>query len=305
MTFKPDNVLLMDNKTGKIPTEQAEIVLKDTISNSAIMQLAQYEEMTKPVKEFSFLAEGPGAYWVEEGKRIQTSKAKWLPAKMEAKKLAVILPVSKESLRYSVKDFFSQMAPEIAEAFIIKFDQAALFGIDTPYAEGMSVKERAEKAGNVVQRGTNETYYEDLNDLIASVEDGDHDPNGFVTTRRNRRLLRGAMDTTGRPIFNDPRQGATATALGLPISYVNGRVADKEKTEIMVGDWDYARYGILQDIEYKIDESATLTTIQDSEGNDINLFERDMLALRATMHIGFITLKEDAFGLMVPEGAEG
>ena len=62
-----------------------------------------------------------------------------------------------------------------------------------------------------------------------------------------------------------------------------------------------ARYGILQNIEYAISEDATLTTIQDSEGNPINLFERDMFALRATMYVGFLTLKEDAFAALTPK----
>ena len=33
----------------------------------------------------------------------------------------------------------------------------------------------------------------------------------------------------------------------------------------------------------------------------INLFERDMFALRATMHVAFMTLKEDAFAALTPK----
>ena len=300
-TFNPDNVLMQDYKTGTIPSESGTLILKEFMTNSAVAQLAKYEEMTKPVKEFSYLAEGPGAYWVDEGERIQTSKPTWLTAKMEAKKLGVILPVTKEALRYSVTDFFNEMRPAIAEAFYTKFDQAALFGTNTPYAEGQSVFERIEASGNKVEQGTNPNLYLDLNDLLALVEDGDHDPNGFTTIRKFRKDLRGAVDSNNLPIFNDARNGATAQALGLPIGYVNGLSWDKEKANIITGDWDYARYGILQGIEFKIDDSATLTTIQDAEGNPVNLFERDMFALRATMHIGFMTLKEDAFAALTPK----
>ena len=34
---------------------------------------------------------------------------------------------------------------------------------------------------------------------------------------------------------------------------------------LITGDWDYARYGVLQGIEYAISEDATLTTIVDAE----------------------------------------
>lgn len=300
-TFKPDNVLMQDYKTGVIPAESGTLILKDFMTNSAVAQLAKYEEMTKPVKEFSYLAEGPGAYWVDEAERIQTSKPTWLTAKMEAKKLAVILPVTKEALRYSVPEFFEIMRPAIAEAFYTKFDQAALFGEGSPYAVGQSVFERIEASGNKVEQATNPNLYLDLNDLLALVEDGDHDPNGFTTIRKFRKDLRGAVDTNNLPIFNDARNGATAQALGLPVGYVNSLSWDQEKAKIITGDWDYARYGILQNIEFKIDDSATLTTIQDAEGNPVNLFERDMFALRATMHIGFMTLKEDAFAALTPK----
>ncbi|MGJ0848181.1 phage major capsid protein [Tissierella praeacuta] len=303
-TFNPDNVLLMDAKTGKVPTEQGTLVLKEFMTNSVVAQLAKPEPMTKPVKEFTYLAEGPGAYWISEAERIQTSKAKWLTAKMEAKKLGVILPVSEEFLRYTVTDFFNQMRPAIAEAFYTKFDQAALFGVNSPYAVDTSVWEKIVKSGNKVEQGSTKNLYTDLNSLLALVEDGDSDPNGFTTTKRFRKDLRGVLDENGRPIFNDVKQGATADALGLPIGYANGKSWDYTKANLITGDWDYARYGILQGIEYSISEDATLTTIVDEDGKPINLFERDMFALRATMYIGFMTLKEDAFAALVPKAGE-
>lgn len=303
MTFKPDNVILQDAKTGKIPAEQADIVLREFMTNSVVAQLAQFEPMTKPIKEFTYLADGPGAYWVDESQVIETSKATWLQAKMEAKKVAVIVPVSKEFLNYSVTDFFNQVSPAIAEAFYSKFDQAALFGKESPYASGISVMERIETSGNKVEHGTNDNLYLDLNDTLALIEDGDHDPNAFATIKKFRKDLRGTVDGNNLPIFNDAREGATAQALGLPVGFVNAKSWDAEQAEMLAGDWNYARYGILQGIEYSISEDATLTSIVDEKGNPINLFERDMFALRATMHVGFLTLKEDAFAALTPKAA--
>lgn len=299
-TFNPNNVMLQDSKDGMIPTEQGTLVLKDFLQGSAVMQLAQYEPMSKPKKEFTYLAEGPGAYWVGEAERIQTSKAQWLTATMETKKLGVILPVSKEFLRYSVSDFFNQMRPAIAEAFYTKFDQAALFGNGSPYAAGTSVFEKITASGNTVEEGSTANLYSDLNALMALVEDGDNDPNGFATVRKYRQKLRGAVDANNQPIFNTVNQGAANQLLGLPVGYIDGRSFDYDKAHVLTGDWKYARYGVLQDIEYKISEDATISTIVDEGGEPINLFERDMFALRATMHVGFMTLKEDAFAALTP-----
>ena len=301
MAFNPSNVILQNAPTGSIPSEQGELILTEFAENSAVAQLATYEEMTKPKKKFTYLAEGPGAYWVSETERIQTSKATWLTAEMEAKKLGVIIPVSKEFLEYSVTDFFNQMRPAIAEAFYMKFDQAALFANESPYAAGISVWEKIESSGNKVEYGTNANLYLDLNDVIALVEEGDNDPNGFTTTKRFNKDLRGSVDQNNLPIFNDPGQGATKTAVGLPVGYVDGKSWDNTKAHMLTGDWNFARYGILKGIEYSVSTDATLTTIQDAEGNPVNLFERDMFALRATMELGFMTLKDDAFAALVPK----
>lgn len=300
MTFNPNNTLMMDAKTGEIPSAQRDIVLKQFVAESAVAQLATVEPMTKPVEKFTYLAEGPGAYWISESEKIQTDKAKWLTAEMEAKKIGVIMPVTKELLNYSVSDFFAQMQPAIAEAFLQKFDEAALFGNNSPYKAGVSVWENIEASGNKIVKGTGVNLYEDFNNLLALVEEGDNDPNGFTTTKRFRKDLRGTVDNNGLPIFNDTKSGATQSALGLPIGYAAGEVWDYNKAEAIVGDWNNARYGILQGIEYSISEDATISTMVDESGEPINLFERDMVALRATMYIGFMTLKEDGFSALTP-----
>lgn len=308
-TFDPKTVLLQDAVNGKIPTEHSEIVMKEFMQTSAISQLAKYEPMTKPEKTFTYLAEGPGAYWVGEGERIETSTAKWLTAKMTTKKLGVIIPVSKEFLRYTVSDFFTQMQSAIREAFAIKFDQAALFGTNSPFEKGVSVMERINTSGQKVELGTgagsNSTIYDDLAAVMALVEDADKDPDAFTTIRKFRQKLRASKDNNGLPLFNQVTADATPQALGLPIGFVDSKSWDKTKAELITGAWDYARYGILQDIEYAISTDATLTTVVDENNVPINLFEREMFALRATMQVGFTTLADDAFAAITPKGAAG
>ncbi|MEC1271543.1 phage major capsid protein [Bacillus subtilis] len=304
MAFNPNNVLMQDSKTGSVPVEEGTLVLKDFMTQSVVTQLAKYEKMDKTEKKFTYLASGPGAYWVGEGERIQTSKAQWLTAKMVSKKLGVIIPVTKEFLRYSIKDFFTQMQPAISEAFALKFDQAALFGIDSPFGAGVSVFERIEEKGNKIKLGSLGNLYKELNGVISLIEEADKDPNGFTTTRRFKQSLRGAVDNQGKPIFNDPGAGATNSALGLPIGYVNSKSWDYNKAHLLTGNWDYTRYGIPQGMEYAISEEATLESVVGSDGKPINLFEQDMVALRVTQQVGFMTLADDAFAALTP-AAEG
>ena len=291
-TFDPDNVLLQDAKTGEIPSEQGTLIVKEIISNSATMQLAKYEEMTKQEKTFQYLADGVGAYWVGEGEVIQTSKPQWLTAKMVAKKLGVIVPVSREFLQYSVTDFFTQVRPLIAEAFYKKFDEATLLNVDNPFDQ--SVEGAIADTGQVVN---GEITYDTLMDLYGVLNDADHDPNAFIARKNNNSAFRSIRE--GETSLYD--RGANSLD-GLPI--VNPNSSELEKGELIAGDFDFIRYGIPFNLNYAISEDAQLSSIVDESGEPINLFERELVAIRATMDVGFMVLKDDAFAKIEPEGGE-
>ncbi|WP_080875552.1 phage major capsid protein [Oceanobacillus timonensis] len=296
--FDPDNVLLQDAKNGQIPKEQGTLVLKDIISNSVMMQLAQYEEMTKQEKEFQYLAEGVGAYWVGEGEVIRTSKPQWLTAKMTAKKLGVIVPVSREFLQYTLSDFFTQVRPLVAEAFYKKFDEATILGVDNPFEQ--SLQDSITDAGHVVQGGiTNENFF-DLSDLVN--EDG-FDINAYVSKKQNRSALRRIVDgyeqedgTITDPVRLYSRSGNTLD--GSPVADLDS--AEMDKGELFGGNFNYVRYGIPYNLSYAISEEAQLSSIVDENNEPINLFERELIAIRATMDVGFMVLKDDAFAKTEP-----
>lgn len=291
-TFDPDNVLLQDAKTGKIPKEQGSLILKETISNSVMMQLAKYEEMTKQKKEFNYLAEGVGAYWVGEGEIIQTSKPQWLSVSMEAKKLGVIVPVSREFLQYSVSNFFSEVRPLIAEAFYKKFDEATILGVDNPFSQ--SLAKSIADAEHTIEGGLS---YDTLMDLYGVLNDADHDPNAFISKRNNNSAFRGIVETIGNNSV--PLYDRNANTLdGIPIA--NLKSNEMKKGELFGGDFDFARYGIPYNLNYSISEEAQLSSMVGEDGKPVNLFERELIAIRATMDVAFMVLKDDAFAKIEP-----
>ena len=70
------------------------------------------------------------------------------------------------------------------EAFAIKFDQAALFGINSPFGKGVSVFEKIQKSGNTIALNSLGNLYDELNGLMALVEDADKDVNGHITLKQ-------------------------------------------------------------------------------------------------------------------------
>lgn len=298
--FNPNNVTIMESKTGKIPTNQSEQIIVGAKQGSALMKLAKAVPMTKPIEEFNYMT-GVGAYWVNETEIIETSSPTFVQAEMRAHKLAVIVPTSKENLKHSVTNFFELMKPEIMEAFHKKFDQAGFGGEQSPYA--LSIVAAAEKAEQIV-KGTGNKY-DDINEAMGFVEDNDLEPNAIATTKSQKRKYRATKDEQGLPIFNAATENMTDTVVGLPVAYTYKGALGTDKATEIVGDWDKAFYGILDGVNYEILTEATLSTVLDENGKPLNLAERDMAAIKATFEIGFMVVKNEAFAIVSPaEGGE-
>ncbi len=289
---KETNVM-MYLKEGEIPTTENKLILEEVMENSAVMKLAKYEEMDKQSKKFMYLAEGPGAYWVGEGEKIQTSKAKWVEVEMVAKKLGVIIPASREYLNYSQKDFFNAMKSKIAEAFQKKFDEAVILGHENPFAQ--SVNKSCTDAGSII---TGAIDYANVLAVQDKLFENDVEANAFISKIQNRTALRGAVDKDTKEALYDKR---TNTIDGLPV--VDLKSKNFEKGTLFAGDFNHMFYGIPFNISYKISEDAQLSTIQNDDGTPVNLFEQELVALRATMDIAFMIVKDTSFAKLSVSGA--
>lgn len=284
--INPDNVAMYEKKDGTIPEKYNTLILKDVMENSKVMQLAKYEEMDSKEKEFEYFAKGPGAYWVGEGEKIKTSKAQWLKVKMVAKKLAVIIPCSREYLHYKMSDFFEIMKPKIAEAFYKKFDEAAILNMDNPFSQ--SVEQSVETAGNEIN---GDLTYDNVLSLEDLLTDEDYNVNAFISTKRNRSTLRNARKIENGVVIESIYDRSNNTLDGMPVADLKSL----DRGTLYAGDFDYMYYGIPFGMDYKLDESAQLSTLTNPDGTPINLFEQELVALRATMDVGFMIVKDAAF----------
>lgn len=292
-TFDPDNVTMYEQKDGTIPQKYTELILKEIMNGSQIMKLAKYEEMDGKEKEFEYFAKGPGAYWVGEGEKIRTSKPQWMKVKMVAKKLGVIVPCSREFLHYKMSDFFEKMKPKIAEEFYKKFDEAAILNLDNPFPQ--SVDESVAEAGNVISGGITYDNILALEDLL---NDEDYDVNAFISTKKNRSTLRNVHRIENGVIVESLYDRGANTIDGQPVADLKSL----EKGNLYAGDFDYMYYGIPFGMSYKIDESAQLSTIVNEDDSPVNLFEQELAALRVTMDVAFMIVKDEAFAKIEKEG---
>lgn len=295
--------ILSSALSGFIPSGVASEIIADVTRGSSVMRLARAVDMQgKPKKKQPVLVSGPGAYWVGEGERITASAAQWIFPEIEVKKLAVIIPMSKEALNDSTTDVFAQLKPHVSESFAVGFDKAALFGTNSPYGAGSSVFEKLTTAGNLFENKSvaDQDMGGDISDTMALIEADGYDVNGFVGAVAIKNSLRKLRNKDGDPIFSDMKGDTPANVYGQSLAYCRNGAWDNTKALMLAGSWNYALFGLLGDIEYEILKEATLQSVTMADNKPLSLAENDMVALKATMRIGFLVVKDAAFAALTP-----
>lgn len=284
-TFNPDKVLVSEKKDGTFTKKMTDIIMKDVAENSVVMQLGQYHEMDGLQEKTVYVqTDGVSAYWVNETEKIKTDKPEVVPVSLKAHKLGIILVASREALNYTWQKFFEDMKPQIVEAFYTKIDEAGLLGHETPFAN--SVAKSAKDSSQVVVGPIN---YENLLKLEDKLYEADINPNAFVSKIQNRSALRESRDGDKKTIYDK----ATNTIDG--ITTVDLKTKQFKKGDLLAGDFNSLIYGVPYNINFKISEEGQISTMKNSDGTPINLFEQEMVAIRVTMDIAVMVTKANAF----------
>ena len=126
--------------------------------------------------------------------------------------------------------------------------------------------------------------------------------NGFALSAQARGLLLGAVDSTGRPLFvNSVSEGAIPRILGCATYFNKGLylagteasgtgttyVAAVPEIVGIAGDWTQAMYGTVEGVKVDKTDQATITVGSGTSATTINLWQQNMIAIRAEIEIGF------------------
>ena len=303
-TFSPDNVLLSETLGKEITSEQITDLFTDAlVQSSKVIQLGQKVEMDgKMVRKGVELGELTDAYFVGEGQKIGTAKVQTKSYVLEARKIAVILPVTEEVLNYTWTDYFDSIKDKIVDLFNKKIDGAAFLGLHgNPF--GANVLASAKTANNVVKGDIT------LDNIYAVEDASEKEPNAFVGHRTINRTLRGIRDDVngGQHVFTKPANpNATGELDGLP--YAQLQLQDGQvypAGTLLTGNFNGLVYGIPNgtNLRLKIADQATLSKVQNDgtlDSGDVHLFEQDMQALRAIFEIAVAIPNNEAFAAIQP-----
>ena len=283
--------LLKDQLNGVVPTDISTSMMEEILHGSCILPLANVHQMKAPKETFNVWADKPGAYFVNEGAAIPVTTATMLHPTMEAKKLGVLLTVTKEKLNDSVIDVFAELQPQIVEAIYRKLDDEILNGTDGVF--GKNVMGVITSAGATITKGTNSTIDLDVSDAMALVEAKDYEPNGFLAPISMKNALRKLRDGNGNQLMFNGVGGSEF--YGLPIEFASNGALKDAQANVVVADWNKLLVGILQDMEFSVSTDATIV-----DGSEtINLFQQDLIGLKVTFRVAALPIKEDAFAAVI------
>ena len=269
-----------------LPASVADTIIANAIGESAVMRLATQIALPGNGAAVPVVTGDPTAYFVDEGGVKTNSDATLVDKTMKPRTIAIIEPFSNQ-FRESYDALYNELVARMPRLLGERFDQevfggTAISGFDTlKGCTGVSIKDDV-WSGLVAAR--------------AAVEAGDGEVNGFAMSNQGVTKMLAAVDNSKRPLFTaGVTEGEYGSVLGVPV--VKARRAYAAKTsstdEVLgfAGDWTKAMYGIVNGINIKISEDATLTT----SGGTLNLFEKNMFAVRCEMEVGFVCADTDQF----------
>lgn len=277
-----------------------EIIKPDTNTSAALASFRTVR-MTAGTASMPVLASLPTAGWVSESATDAsgvkpTTKVTWANKNLVAEEMAVIVPVHENLLADTKFDLWSEIRPLVQAEFGRLLDLAVFQGVNKPASwTDPALIPGAIAAGNAVAEGEDGVdLAESFNQAFGLVEDDEFDVNSAYTGRFLRADLRGLRDLDNRPIYLDSLRADsnTASIYGQDLYYVGNRAWDRDQAIALVGDSSKVVLGIREDVQVKLLDQATLGTGE----NQINLAERDMVALRFKFRVGFATAFSTAAG---------
>lgn len=259
------------------PAQSAEIWSQAEYA-SAAMQLAQRVDLPGAGVSIPIITGEPEADWVNETDEKPVSRPTFDNKLMTGYTMAVIVPFSNQ-FRRDKAALYNEIVRKLPQSLARKFDQT-VFG-----AAGGAPGSNFDTLGGAAQVGIAGNTYAGLVAADQAVATGGGILNGWALSPQARGLLLGAVDGQGRPLFLDSvAEGSVPRLLGAQTAIAKGVYQAGSPNRLgFAGDWTSAHYGVVEDVQLSISDQATIS----DGGTQLNLWQRNMFAVRCEFEVGF------------------
>ena len=273
------------NRTSiTLPAEVSSEIIALAQEESAVMRLSRRINLPGRGLTIPVISGDPEANWVDETNAKPVSNPTLTTKNMKGYTLAVIVPFSNQ-FRRDMAGLYAEIVRRLPGALAKKFDATVFAG--TAPGTGFDVL-----TGVTAQSisGTGNSFYKALVAAESAIATAGYSVSGYAMSPQGKAEMLTALDTTNRPIFiNSVADGEIGRLLGQPVHYTKGVYAAGSGSGAVdvlgfAGDWSKAMYGIVEGVDISISDQATLTI----SNSQVNLWERNMFAVRAEIEVGFV-----------------
>lgn len=278
------------NTTGlQLTPEQTGEIWAKAVGQSAVMQLAQRVTLPGSGISIPIITGDPVANFVAETAEKPVSQSTFGMKTMTPYKIACIELFSNEFKR-DFRALYAALVDRLPASIGKKFDETVFNG--TAPGTGFDVLTNSTAVGI----GGTGTYGKLVTAFTTVAAAGRL--NGWAVSPQGEGILLSATDQAGRPLLIDSinDDSAVGRLLGATVVesekvYKAGATSADPNVIGFAGDWTQARYGIVDGINLAISEEATINT-----GTElVNLWQRNMFAVRVEAEVGFIVRDAAAF----------
>ena len=277
-----------------LPSDISGEILQKTHQESAIMRLAIKIELPGRGVTIPVITGDPTAAWVAETGVKPVSNGTPGTKLMQAFKIAVIETFSKEFVR-DIPALYDALVQRLPAALAGVFDSTIIGATQAPSQSNFDTF--AGCTAQSILNANNGTY---LGLVAADADIASHGGvmNGLALGAQARALLLTATDTTNRPLFlASANDGVVDKVLGVA-TYFNknlykagtaavGQTAGTPAIVGIAGDWTQALYGTVNGVEIAVTDTASLTVGSGNNATTVNLWQQNMIAVRAEIEVGF------------------
>ena len=282
------------NSSVVLPIEYGREIIRGVLGRSKALELGRrLPDMRGKTYKLNVLSSLPVAGWVKNGttpsgaadeiKNKPISDLAWQGKDLVAEEIAVIVPVSLNTLRdvENYVDIVPQINEEVIGAFDQVIDSTLLFGTNSPWNNYTGIVAGATSAGAVVswdgQGG--DSFYKAISAAMEYVETSGFMPDAILGAPSINAAFRNSITNLGVNVADQGEIGA----LPRHVDFTGG--FDTSSAFAIVGDFKRGLvYAFRQEMEVRLLEEATLYDA--ATATTYYLAQQDMVAFRFTMRLG-------------------